>query len=70
MKRSPQPLPPPGNTTALLHKNGIEPHQGPRLTHTPGLLYKEGTLTTPSPHVKEAIIGFTPGDAAVEWLTT
>jgi hypothetical protein len=51
--------------------NGLEPHQDPRLTPSPGLiLYKEGTLTTPSTHVKEAIIVFTPGDAAVEWLTT
>jgi hypothetical protein len=55
MKRSPQPTPP-RNTTALRHKNSPVPHQGPRHTPPPGLLYKAGTLTTPSPHVKVAII--------------
>ena len=61
--------PPPRNTTTLRHKNGPEPYQGPRLTPPPRLLlYKEGTLTTPSPNVKEAIIGFTSGDAAAQGL--
>ncbi len=61
--------PPPRNTTTLRHKNGPEPHQGPRLALPPELLlYKEGTLTKPSPHVKEAILGFTPGDAAAQGL--
>ena len=36
----------------------------------PGLIYNQGTLTTPSPDVREAITGFTPGDTAALGLTT
>jgi hypothetical protein len=36
----------------------------------PELLYKEETLTTPSPDVREAITGFTSGDTAAQGMTT
>ena len=35
----------------------------------PGLFYKEWTLITPSPEVREARMGFTSGDTIAQGLT-
>ncbi len=49
------------NTNALRHKNDPKPYQANGSHPPPGLHYKEGTLVTPSPDVRDTIIGFTPG---------
>jgi hypothetical protein len=56
------------NTSALRHNNGSKFHRGPRLTPPLGPLYKERTLITPSPDVREALMGFTPGDTVAQGL--
>jgi hypothetical protein len=66
----PQDAPPPTVLPRFGTKSNPNPAAGHGAHPSPGLLYREGTITTPSPEVRETLMGFTAGDTAAQGLTT
>ena len=56
--------PPPGTLQRFGTRTAPNPTKAHGSHPQSGLLYKEETLTTPYPDVKETIMGLTPGDTA------